>query len=316
MTALPVPLIAVSGTPAECGAGYGAAAAERIGANLELYRRRFRDRRVWTRAAVRAAGRRFRDVTLALHPRIAAMLDGVAEGAGEPVADVYALNARTELLYDAAVTAARARPRHRQRRPGRAGRRVYGDRRARHAHRLGPPAAGPELGLAPRPARRDGAAGHPRRARSRRADAGRGRACWPRPASTRPGLGVCVNMLGCDRDGLPADGGAPGLPYHVLLRAALEADSLSWALRAVCRSAAQRLDQPADRPGGDGPGRSRPGRRRDDRHRAGARRRRLAAPGRRRADPRQPSGDRRCRCTTRSRTSAARRCSGRPGRGG
>jgi isopenicillin-N N-acyltransferase-like protein len=53
------------------------------------------------------------------------------------------------------------------------------------------------------------------------------------------GVGVCVNMLGCDRDGLPDERSAgvlPGLPYHVLLRAALEADSLSWALRTVCRS--------------------------------------------------------------------------------
>jgi len=43
------------------------------------------------------------------------------------------------------------------------------------------------------------------------------------------GLGVCVNMLGCDRDGRPG-----GVPYHVLLRAALEAPALHGAIEAVC----------------------------------------------------------------------------------
>jgi isopenicillin-N N-acyltransferase like protein len=38
-------------------------------------------------------------------------------------------------------------------------------------------------------------------------------------------------MLGCERDGTPG-----GVPYHVLLRAVLEADGLALALRAVCTS--------------------------------------------------------------------------------
>lgn len=49
------------------------------------------------------------------------------------------------------------------------------------------------------------------------------------------GVGVCVNMLGCDRDGLPTDGTPPGVPYHVLLRAALEADTLAGAFKAAMR---------------------------------------------------------------------------------
>jgi isopenicillin-N N-acyltransferase-like protein len=43
------------------------------------------------------------------------------------------------------------------------------------------------------------------------------------------GLGVCVNMLGTVRD--RRDGGAP---YHVLLRAALDAPHLGAAIKAVC----------------------------------------------------------------------------------
>ena len=238
MTGLPVPVIAVSGTPAECGAGYGAAATERIGANLELYRRRFRDQAGLDPGGVRAAGRRFRDVTLALHPRIAAMLDGVAEGAGEPVADVYALNARTELLYDAAVTAGRARALRTGERPEPPDGRDGG---CTAIGLLGTHTASGHLLLAQNwdwhPDQRDAMvllASRDERGHGvlTLAEAG----MLAKAGLNSAGLGVCVNMLGCDRDGLPADGGTPGLPYHVLLRAALEADSLSWALRAVCRA--------------------------------------------------------------------------------
>ena len=45
------------------------------------------------------------------------------------------------------------------------------------------------------------------------------------------GLGVCVNLLGSDRDGRPG-----GVPYHVLLRSVLEADSMTWATRHVLRA--------------------------------------------------------------------------------
>jgi isopenicillin-N N-acyltransferase-like protein len=45
------------------------------------------------------------------------------------------------------------------------------------------------------------------------------------------GLGVCVNLLGCERDGTPG-----GVPYHVLLRAALSAPDLAGAVRALCES--------------------------------------------------------------------------------
>jgi isopenicillin-N N-acyltransferase-like protein len=230
MNDLPVPLITVSGTPAECGAGYGAAGAERIRANLDLYRRRFRDEAGLGASEVRAAGQRFRKVTAALHPRIATMLDGVAEGAGEPVEDVYAPNARTELLYDAAVTAARARQRHTGRDGGCTAIGVLGTHTAAGHLLLAqnwdwhPDQRDAMVLLATRDERGHGVL--------TLAEAG----MLAKAGMNTGGVGVCVNMLGCDRDGLPTGGGEPGLPYHVLLRAALEADSLTWALRAVCRS--------------------------------------------------------------------------------
>src|SRR5262249_15364708 len=99
---LPLPVVAVSGTPAECGAGYGAAAAEQIHGNLAAYRQRFATRAGLDIGMVRRAGAGFRGTTMERAPRIAAMLDGIAEGAAAPVEEIYALNARTELLYGAA----------------------------------------------------------------------------------------------------------------------------------------------------------------------------------------------------------------------
>ena len=243
---LPVPLVSVRGTPAECGAGYGAAAAATIAANLELYRRRFRDQAGLDTAAVRAAGERFRSVTGALHPRIAAMLDGVAAGAGADVAEVYALNARTELLYDAAVTSARAQRRSASAPAPAAGR----DGRAAPdgpdggctaAGVLGTHTAAGHLLLGQNwdwhPDQRDAMV-----LLATRDERGHGvlvlteAGMLAKTGLNSAGVGVCVNMLGCDRDGLPTDGGAPGVPYHVLLRSVLEADSLGWALRSACRT--------------------------------------------------------------------------------
>ncbi len=233
---LPVPLVAVSGTPAECGAGYGAAAVERITGNLAVYRRRFADQAGLDDKAVRRAGAAFRAVTVELHPRIAAMLDGIGEGAGVAVEEVYALNARTELLYGAAV------PRDRPASPDAAGGActavgVLGTHTANGHLLLGqnwdwhPDQRDAMVLLATRDERGFGVLAL--------AEAG----MLAKAGLNSAGLGVCVNMLGCDRDGLDVDqvsasapGAAGGVPYHVLLRAVLEADSLTWAIRTACRT--------------------------------------------------------------------------------
>jgi isopenicillin-N N-acyltransferase-like protein len=90
MATLPLPLVAVSGTPAECGAAYGAAAAEMITANNENYVTRFKLRAGLGRAEVWWWGTEFRTATRQHHPRIAEMLDGVAEGSGVAVEEIYA----------------------------------------------------------------------------------------------------------------------------------------------------------------------------------------------------------------------------------
>jgi isopenicillin-N N-acyltransferase-like protein len=221
---LPLPLISVEGPPADWGAAYGSAAAGPIHRNLALYRRRFAQEAGLDQAAVRAAGAAFRSTTLALLPRIAAALDGVAEGAGVSVEDVYALNARSELIYgrtppvvpdgpDGGCTAVGVLGTH-----SAAGHVLIGQNWDWH-----PDQRDAMVLLATRDERGQSAL--------TLAEAG----MLAKTGVNSAGVGVCVNLLGCDRDGLPRDGGAPGVPYHVLLRAALEADSLAGALRAVLR---------------------------------------------------------------------------------
>src|SRR5215211_4070102 len=98
-TCLPVPVVSVTGTPAQCGAAYGAQTAGLVAQIIEAYHRRFADQAGLTRTAVRAAGAIYQEVTREHHPRVAQMLEGLADGAGVPAEEIYALNARTELIY-------------------------------------------------------------------------------------------------------------------------------------------------------------------------------------------------------------------------
>jgi len=207
---LPLPLITVEGTPAECGAAYGRQAADLIVANIETYVRRFADRAGLAPATVRAAGAGFRQATREHAPRIATMLDAVAEGAGVGVEDVYAVNGRTELLYGTVSHECTA----------------IGvlDSRSTSGHTLlaqnwdWHPAQRPYTVLL---ATRDEDGFEV----VTMAEAG----MLAKAGLNSAGVGLCVNLLGCERDGRPG-----GVPYHVVLRAALEADNLTLALRAVC----------------------------------------------------------------------------------
>jgi isopenicillin-N N-acyltransferase like protein len=207
-TELPLPLISVDGTPAECGAAYGRQAADLIAANIETYARRFALRAGLTASTVRRTGAAFRDATRDHLPRIAAMLDAVADGAGVDVDDLYAVNGRTELLYGTSECTSVG----------------VLDTRAASGHTLlaqnwdWHPAQRPYTVLL---ATRDENGFEV----VTLAEAG----MVAKAGLNSAGVGLCVNLLGSDRDGRPG-----GVPYHVLLRAALETDSLALALRAVC----------------------------------------------------------------------------------
>jgi len=227
---LPLPVIAVSGSPSECGAAYGAAAADPIAANNAAYVRRFGVRAGLTPEMVRTAGAHYRSVTRARFPRIAAMLDGVAEGAGVAVEEIYALNARTELLYGTSDAPA----------PGECtSLGLVGERTRLGQNWDWHPDQRPYMLMLATTDERDFSV-------ATLVEAG----MLAKTGLNSAGLGVCVNMLGCDRDGRPG-----GVPYHVLLRSVLEAADLTWALRAVCaspRSASINLmiGQAHDGPGG------------------------------------------------------------------
>jgi isopenicillin-N N-acyltransferase like protein len=211
-----LPVVSVSGAPRECGAAYGAAAREQILANIEFYRRWFRDQAGLDGAGLHRAGEAFRAATVAHLPRIAQMLDGVAVGAEVPAPEVYTLNARTELLYGQSgepgeCTAIGVLGTHTDTGHLLLGQNWDWHRSQRDAMLL---------------LRTTDERGH---TVLTLAEAG----MLAKTGLNSAGVGLCLNLLGCDRDGLTDP---PGVPYHVLARATLEADCLMHATRAACRS--------------------------------------------------------------------------------
>ncbi|GAB3564599.1 C45 family autoproteolytic acyltransferase/hydolase [Spelaeicoccus albus] len=98
MAELPLPLIQLTGTPAEIGGRLGERTSGAVAESIAWYRRQFQDAGGLSSADLARLGGGFREQTAAWHPRIAAALDALADGAGVDVADVYAINARTELM--------------------------------------------------------------------------------------------------------------------------------------------------------------------------------------------------------------------------
>jgi isopenicillin-N N-acyltransferase-like protein len=203
----PLPVIDVSGTPAEMGRRYGTEAADLIRANVESYLSRFERAVGMGRDEVARRGATFGFTTRAHFPRIAQMLEGCAEGADVEPALIYAINARSELLYgnpaqectsigvlNESTVLAQNWDWHPAQRPYT----LLLITRDERGHQV---AALTEAGM------------------------------LAKAGINNSHLGVCVNLIGCDRDGRPG-----GVPYHVLLRSVLEADSLSWATRNAIRA--------------------------------------------------------------------------------
>ncbi|WP_191840115.1 C45 family autoproteolytic acyltransferase/hydolase [Catellatospora chokoriensis] len=217
----PLTVVDVHGAPEEMGTAYGRAAAELINLNVTAYLGRFARAAGLDRAAVSERGAAFREATRTHLPRLAAMLDGVARGASVATELIYAINARSELLYGAPACGS----------PGDAGDRGE----CTSLGVLGPRSDGGRTLLAQNwdwhPDHRDynvllitrDERGHEVLTLT---EAG----MLAKTGLNSAGVGVCVNLLGCDRDGRPG-----GVPYHVLLRSVLEADSLSWAIRNAMR---------------------------------------------------------------------------------
>lgn len=207
-----IPLLTVRGSHGEMGYAYGQQMANQVAENVELYRRRFRDDASLTEAEVRDWGSTYRDVGRRYDPRIADMLDGLAEGAGCAAAHVYALNARTELLYggahrrDEGCTSLAVLPGHTA-----AGHTLLAQNWDWH------PEQGPVTFLL-------GTTDETGRQVLCLTEAGMLAKC----GLSSDGIGLCANLLVSD-----LDRGGEGVPYHFLLRGVLEGRTMSEAISAA-----------------------------------------------------------------------------------
>jgi isopenicillin-N N-acyltransferase-like protein len=205
------PLIAVEGSYPQMGAELGRRTRDLVERSLDTYQRRFRDEAGLGDDDVRRWGARYHQIAHAYDPRIARMLEGLAEGAAQPVEQICALNARTELLFgagyrDEGCTSIAVLPEH-----------------TASGHTLlaqnwdWQPQQGPVTFLL---ATRD-EDGHEVLTL---AEAG----MLAKSGLSSAGLGVCANLLVSDKDR-----GGEGVPYHFLLRGVLQAPRMSVATRQV-----------------------------------------------------------------------------------
>ncbi|MFE3213694.1 C45 family autoproteolytic acyltransferase/hydolase [Streptomyces antimycoticus] len=109
MTAATLPIVEISGPPAERGRQYGEAARGRVGAALAYYEQAFGESSGLTWGQVTARAERWLEPVRAYAPELVEEMSGIADGAGVGLLDVLALNARGEIIYDQTFARMRAR---------------------------------------------------------------------------------------------------------------------------------------------------------------------------------------------------------------
>ncbi|MGW7615459.1 C45 family autoproteolytic acyltransferase/hydrolase [Streptomyces antimycoticus] len=109
MTAATLPIVEISGPPAERGRQYGEAARGRIGAALAYYEQAFGESSGLTWDQVTARAGRWLEPVRVYAPELVEEMNGIADGAGVGLLDVLALNARGEIIYDQTFARMRAR---------------------------------------------------------------------------------------------------------------------------------------------------------------------------------------------------------------
>ena len=93
--------IRVAGTPYERGRQYGTQARDRVRLSVQAYQRVFAHYAGWDWPAVRRAAAGFEAPVAAFRPAYLDEMRGIADGAGLDLADVLAINVRTEVMYAA-----------------------------------------------------------------------------------------------------------------------------------------------------------------------------------------------------------------------
>ena len=216
------PRISVEGPARERGRQYGEAARERVRRSVAAYEDVFAHYAGWDRAKVRSEAERFRAPIAAHGAKYLEELRGIAEGAGIEEVDVLAINVRTEIMFaasarDAEAGAARRLPPECSAfaaLPGRAGgRTLVGQNWDWLVH-----AVDTTVVLE---ARQDDGPDY-----VTVVEAG----LLAKTGMNSAGVALVTNALVCD-----ADTGAPGVPYHVLLRSILDAEAPGDAVAALLR---------------------------------------------------------------------------------
>lgn len=205
------PLFAVQGSYVDMGEQLGRQTANLIAQSLDTYAHRFKDDAGLTDSDIDRWGTRYWEILKGYNADIAAMFEGMARGSGHRVERLSALNARTELLYgsgykEEGCTSVSVVSSHTAN-----GHTLIGQNWDWH------PEQGPATFLL---ATRD-TSGFSVLSLT---EAG----MLAKTGLNSAGMGVCANLLVSDRDG-----GEHGVPYHYLLRGALQAKSMSKAHKAV-----------------------------------------------------------------------------------
>ena len=211
--------VRVEGTSYQRGRQYGRQAAARVRLSVQAYQQTFAHYAGWDWPTVRREALRFEAPIGEFRPAYLDELRGIADGAGLDLADVLAINVRTEVMYSAK---ARQAPTSAKRpaecsafavvpAPGQKGPAIIGQ----NWDWLLPAAQtlvvleirqddGPDFVTV--------------------VEAG----LLAKTGMNAAGLGLVTNALVTD-----ADVGEPGLPYHVLLRAVLDCATVTEALEAL-----------------------------------------------------------------------------------
>ncbi len=231
--------VRVEGTGYDRGRQYGAQARARVGRSVQAYQQVFAYYAGWDWPAVRRAAAGFEAPIAGFWPAYLEEMRGIADGAGLDLADVLAINVRTEVMYAAKARQAPLAGRARQAPLAGRARQAPLAGRARQA----PPAECSAFAVVQdQPAatligqnwdwllhstetlvllevRQDDGPDF-----VTVVEAG----LLAKTGMNTAGLGLVTNALVTD-----ADVGAPGLPYHVLLRAVLDCTTLTEALMVL-----------------------------------------------------------------------------------
>jgi isopenicillin-N N-acyltransferase like protein len=224
------PRIQVEGSPQERGQQYGEVARDRVRRSIDAYREVFDHYTGWNWERVRREAARFRAPIEGYDRRYFDEMTGIAEGAGVDDVDVLAINVRTEIMFAATARQAAA-------------------------------ATGPDADAVRRlPSECSAFAVLPMRTDSGRILVGQNWDWLPHSAETtvvlevrqadRPDFVTVVEAgllakFGLNSSGVAlltnalvtgADTGEAGVPFHVLLRAILDSETISDALSALGRA--------------------------------------------------------------------------------